>query len=146
MPSRAYARLAPPPDPAEPDGPPIAALHPVTLVPEPPAARFTRPLTLQSERAFAAAWTNVRRPGSGFSLGPPRPRRPARELLFVRDDGYLLDDPPLSPLTNTRPPSQLWDHPLASAAPFPSDRLWSDAALQRYLAGQRPDPARLFHS
>src|SRR5262245_22911220 len=147
MSGRLLPRLPAPPEPDEASDIPVAAsAHPVALVPVLPAPPFTRPLALRANRAFAAGWTNIRRPGPGFSLGPPRPRLPVRELLFVRDDGYLLVDPPPPLLSAARPPSKLWDHPLASAPPFPAALLWSDAALQRYLAGQRPAPAQVFHS
>src|SRR5205814_1652762 len=105
---------------------------------------------------YVAIWPYVNRSLAGVRRARRSTANPvARELILVRDDGQLLIAPSLAANASPRDPTQHrrvgapqppseWFLP--SRPPFPADRLWSGAGVQRYLDGHRPDPAAVFNS
>ena len=101
------------------------------LISGPALPPISRPLSMQGAHTYAALWPYVRHANT---------KRPVkRQLVFVRDDGVLHLPGDNQPIAPARLPSSL-PHNL----PVPEDRLWSAAGVQRYLAGQRPDPVDVF--
>jgi hypothetical protein len=107
-----------------------------------------RPLTLLGGRAYAAAWVPVRfttrrsvdpATGTATDYDPPLVRTEDR-LLIVTEDGQLYAD---GPAPEARPLAELGVTVRLPSAP-PPGRGWSGAGVNRYRAGERPDPAETF--
>lgn len=107
-----------------------------------------RPLCLVGGRAYAATWPWVKRTirqttdGKGkITVHDPPLTLEEQAPAIVRDDGVLFTD---APLLSARPLSALGLAVILPEIP-PGDRTWSGAGVKRYQAGERPDPADVFH-
>ena len=118
----------------------------VRLLEEAPEA-IRRPLCLVRGRAYAATWlwAEVRIHRGPNLIGEVQVFDPPivetrQTLAVIRDDGQVFSDgaiPGAEPLTDIGATIALPELP-------PANRLWSGAGVQRYLQGERPDPADVF--
>ena len=100
------------------------------ILDEAPAA-IHRPLCIVNGRAYAVALLWLKVPDE----------KPKTKRVVVRDDGVLFGD---VPTPGARPPSEL-GLAVRIATSLPEGREWNAAGVKRYVAGQRPDPANVFH-
>jgi hypothetical protein len=111
-------------------------------------ATISRPLCLVGEHAYAAAWVQVKvttkrsvdpQTGKAVEHDPPL-ETVTEEVVVVRGDGVAFSD---AGIAGTHRLAELG---LAVRLPLavPPSRGWSGAGFKRYLAGERPDPVKVF--
>ena len=135
-------------DKAEPNNPPQQIeTKEVEILEEVPAS-LQRPLSLIDGHAYAVAWVNVRtttrRISSTQTNDDPsvEPATVSDESvrLIIRHDGVVFTDADIS---GARPLADL-ELKINLREPPPANRSWSGAGVNRFLSGERPNPADIF--
>jgi len=118
---------------------------PITELLDDAPPTISRPLSLISGRAYAAAWpyTQTRidfdkdRGGNIVKLPEPRFEK-ERRLIIIRNDGARFGDGMPHSFADLGIDVRLADPPPQK------DKLWSTPGIRKYLGGYRPDPADVF--
>ena len=104
-----------------------------------------RPLCLVHEHAYATTWLwleeyeTTDEVGKRIMHNPPlRCKEPVS--IIIRDDGQIFSD---AAIKGSKPKSELGIEVHLRAAPH-DHKIWNGAGINRFRAGERPDPADVF--